>query len=80
MLTKFHKSNALSLMILRQESFFHSKVKINSKSQIINVFLIVAKNKGAREIIVNKIVALIFVVEILDENVELLLILKISIK
>lgn len=58
----------------------HLKIKIDSKSYTINVFSIVARDRDARKIIVNEIVASIFVAKILRENVELLLILKVPIK
>jgi len=54
----------------------HSKVKIDSKSHAVNVSSIVAKGKDVYEITVNEIAASVFITEILDENVKLLLTLK----
>ncbi len=54
----------------------HLKTKIDSKFYTINVSSIVAKDRDAREIIVNEIVASIFVARILRKNVELLLALE----
>ena len=75
LLTKFHKLNVFSSTILQQKSFFHLKVKIDLKFYAINIFSIIARNKNAREIIINEIVALIFIAEIFNKIVELFLIL-----
>jgi len=58
----------------------HSKARIDSKSHATNVFSIVARGRGAREITINEIVASISITRILDGNVELLLALEISIE
>jgi len=58
----------------------HSKTKIDSKSYVANVFLIVARDRGVRKITINEIVALVFVTRILNRNVELLLALEILIE
>ena len=58
----------------------HSKIRIDSKFYAIDIFSIIARDRDACEITLNENVASIFVTEILDENVELLLTLKTSIE
>ncbi len=58
----------------------HLKARIDSKSYVVNVSSIVARDRDVREITINEIVASIFVTRILNKNVKLLLTLEILIK
>lgn len=54
----------------------HSKARIDLEFYAINVSSIVARDRSAREITVDEIAALVFVIGILGGNFELLLALK----
>lgn len=58
----------------------HSKTRIVSESEAVNIFSIIARSDDVLEIIINEIIVWIIDTWILCEYVELLLILKTSIE
>ena len=57
-----------------------SKIEIVLKSYAVNVFSIIVRSRNVYKIIINKIVALIFVNKIFFKNIKLFFVLKIAIK
>lgn len=75
-LINLHRTNELPSTACDMNPTLHSKTRIVPKSHAANVSPVVTRSRGAREITIDEIAALVSVTSILGGNIELLLALE----